>query len=52
MLTGKHYITGEWVETDGRFSSQPVKGAAQEFCVGTSALVDQAAVAAEEAFEA
>ena len=52
MLTGKHYITGEWVETGGRFSSQPVKGASQEFCVGNPALVDQAAVAAEEAFEA
>ncbi len=52
MLTGKHYIEGEWLETDGRFSSQPVEGAAQEFCVGTPKLVDQAAVAAEEAFKA
>ena len=52
MLTGKHYITGEWVETDGRFSSQPVKGVAQEFCVGTPALVEKAVIAAERAFEA
>ena len=52
MLTGKHYITGEWVETDGRFSSQPVKGVAQEFCVGTPALVVKAVIAAERAFEA
>ena len=52
MLTGKHYITGEWVETDGRFLSQPVKGAAHEFCVGTPALVEKAVIAAERAFEA
>ncbi|WP_371229236.1 aldehyde dehydrogenase (NADP(+)) [Roseovarius sp. 2305UL8-3] len=51
MLTGKHYIAGDWIESDGRFSSQPVTGEAQEFCVGTPALVEEAATAAEEAFE-
>ncbi|SDX40526.1 NADP-dependent aldehyde dehydrogenase [Ruegeria halocynthiae] len=52
MITGKHYIAGEWLESEGRFSSTPVTGGAQEFCVGTPALVEQAAAAAEEAFEA
>jgi len=51
MLTGKHYIAGQWLETEGRFASQPVDGQAQNFCVGTPALVDQAVSAAEDAFE-
>ena len=48
MLTGKHDIAGEWIETEGRFSSQPVTGDAHEFSVGTPALVEQAAQAAED----
>jgi alpha-ketoglutaric semialdehyde dehydrogenase len=51
MPTGKHYIAGDWIETEERFTSRPLKGEAREFCVGTPALVEQAAVAAEEAFE-
>lgn len=51
MLTGKHYIAGNWVESDGRFSSQPITGEGHEFCVGTPALVEDAVAAAEEAFE-
>ena len=51
MLTGRHNIAGEWIETEGRFSSQPVTGDAQEFSVGTPALVEKAAQAAEDAFE-
>lgn len=51
MLTGKHYIAGNWVESDGKFSSQPISGEAHEFCVGTPALVEDAVTAAEEAFE-
>ncbi|MDA4845871.1 aldehyde dehydrogenase (NADP(+)) [Hoeflea poritis] len=51
MLTGKHYIAGEWVESDEKFSSQPVTGGAREFCIGTPALVDRAVAAAEAAFE-
>lgn len=52
MLTGKHYIAGEWVETEVRFASQPVGAEPESFCVGTPALVEQAVMAAEEAFEA
>lgn len=51
MLTGKHYIAGEWIESEERFLSNPVTGAAREFCVGTPGLVEQAAQSGEEAFE-
>ena len=50
MLNGKHLIAGEWMSTETTFRSEPVSGASHEFCVGTVALVDRAAVAAEEAF--
>lgn len=51
MLSGKHYIAGEWISSDGRFESQPVSGEPVSFCVGTPDLVDQAVNAAEDAFE-
>lgn len=51
MLTGKHYIAGDWAETDMHFLSQPVIGEPLEFCTGTPALVEKAAIAAETAFE-
>lgn len=35
MLIGKHYIAGNWIKIDDRFSSQPVTGKAREFCIGT-----------------
>lgn len=49
-LTGKHLIAGEWVAGDATFKSEPAHGPANTFPVGTPALVDQAAKAAEEAF--
>ncbi len=49
-LTGKHLIAGEWVASDQTFQSEPAHGPANTFPVGTPALVDQAAKAAEEAF--
>ena len=49
-LTGKHLIAGEWVTSDQTFQSEPAHGPANTFPVGTPALVDQAAKAAEEAF--
>lgn len=52
MITGKHYIAGEWIVTEGSFYSQPVTGTAHEFSVGTPRLVEQAASAAEKAFDA
>lgn len=51
MLTGKHYIAGDWAETDIHFLSQPVIGEPLKFCTGTPALVEKAAIAAETAFE-
>jgi len=51
MLTGKHCIAGDWVETDTHFLSQPVIGEPLEFCTGTPELVEKAAIAAEAAFE-
>lgn len=50
MLIGKHLIAGEWVEGDGVFENTPVSGVADKFSVGSAALVDRAARAAEEAF--
>lgn len=51
MLIGKHYIAGEWVETEGSFTSQPVGAEPEIYCVGTPALVEQAVTAGDEAFE-
>ena len=51
MLTGKHLIAGEWIASQDKFSNEPVTGAADEFPVGTAELVDQAARAADAAFE-
>ena len=50
MLTGKHYIAGQWLATEEKFQASPVTGTAQDFCVGTPALVERAVVAAESAF--
>ena len=49
-LTGKHLIAGGWVAGDATFQSEPAHGPANTFPVGTPALVDQAAKAAEDAF--
>jgi len=50
MLTGKHYIAGEWMNSPQTFTSDPAHGPAHTFCVGTPDLVDRAANAAEDAF--
>ncbi|QDY71501.1 aldehyde dehydrogenase (NADP(+)) [Qingshengfaniella alkalisoli] len=47
---GKHLIAGEWVAGETTFSSEPAHGQAFDYAVGTPALVDQAAKAAEDAF--
>ncbi|WP_343081689.1 aldehyde dehydrogenase (NADP(+)) [Ostreiculturibacter nitratireducens] len=47
---GKHLIAGEWVAGETTFRSEPAHGPAHDFSVGTPALVDRAAEAAEEAF--
>jgi NADP-dependent aldehyde dehydrogenase len=50
MLNGKHLIAGQWVAGNQTFTNDPVTGTADEFSVGTPALVDAAVQAAEEAF--
>ena len=50
MLTGKHLIAGNWVETEARFQSRPSSGAPHDFCQGTPALVEAAAAQAEDSF--
>jgi len=50
MLTGKHLIAGEWLGGEATFRSEPSSGAAHDFAVGSPALVDRAARAAEAAF--
>jgi NADP-dependent aldehyde dehydrogenase len=47
---GKHLIAGEWVAGEGTFLSEPAHGPAHAFGLGSVALVDRAAQAAEEAF--
>ncbi|MBL4812241.1 MAG: aldehyde dehydrogenase (NADP(+)) [Rhodobacteraceae bacterium] len=47
---GKHLIAGQWVSTEETFNSAPAHGNVFAFSVGTPALVDQAAKAAEDAF--
>lgn len=47
---GKHLVAGEWLDGDGTFMSSPAQGPAHSFAVGTVALVNRAAEAAEEAF--
>ena len=50
MLTGKHLIAGEWIGSDDCFASEPAHGPSHNFALGTPALVNAAAEAAEEAF--
>ncbi|ANG63897.1 2,5-dioxovalerate dehydrogenase [Marinobacterium aestuarii] len=50
-LTGKHYLAGNWVSSDSHFMSTPAFGPAHQFAVGTPAMADTAARAAEVAFE-
>ena len=50
MIKGKHLIAGEWVSGDSTFESSPSSGAPMTFPNGTTALVDQAVTAAEDAF--
>jgi NADP-dependent aldehyde dehydrogenase len=50
MLMRKHLIAGEWVGGDDQFTNLPVSGDADSFPEGTPALVDRAAVAAQDAF--
>lgn len=50
MITGKHYIAGEWVEGTETFESSPAHGPAHSFSVGKPEHVNRAAEAAEEAF--
>ena len=47
---GKHLIAGDWVAGETTFTSDPASGSPYAFGVGTPALVDRAARAAEEAF--
>ncbi|NTT87857.1 aldehyde dehydrogenase (NADP(+)) [Tabrizicola fusiformis] len=47
---GKHLIAGAWIGTDAQFDNEPAHGPVHRFSVGTVALVNQAAEAAEEAF--
>jgi NADP-dependent aldehyde dehydrogenase len=47
---GKHLIGGQWQAGDTSFQSEPAHGPAHDFSVGTTAHVDAAVDAAEEAF--
>jgi alpha-ketoglutaric semialdehyde dehydrogenase len=47
---GQHFVAGVLIATEAQFQSAPSDGPAHSFSVGTSALVEQACQAAEEAF--
>lgn len=47
---GKQLIAGEKITGETTFNSDPASGTAHSFSVGTPAMVDQACIAAEEAF--
>ncbi|RKF13575.1 aldehyde dehydrogenase (NADP(+)) [Roseovarius spongiae] len=49
---GKHLIAGDWVAGESSFESSPASGPAHSYSVGTPELVNRAAEAAEEAFDA
>jgi len=51
MLSGNHLVAGQWLAGSGEFQSSPATGEAHSFTNGTMDLVDQAAQAAEQAFE-
>ncbi|MCF8481762.1 MAG: aldehyde dehydrogenase (NADP(+)) [Rhodospirillum sp.] len=48
---GSHLIDGDWVTSDRTFQAEPTDGDAHTVFVGSSIEVDQAARAAERAFE-
>ncbi len=48
--TGQHLIAGNWVSNEDCFASEPAQGPSHSFSVGTSANVDAACEAAEDAF--
>jgi 2,5-dioxopentanoate dehydrogenase len=50
MLNGKHLIAGDWVGSEGTFTSAPATGEGAVFANGGVAEVDRAVRAAEEAF--
>ena len=47
---GKHLVAGAWIGADDSFRSDPATGPATAFSIGTVAIVDAAAQAAEDAF--
>lgn len=47
---GQHFIAGRKISTEQRFESTPVNGPAHSYSVGSPKLVDQACLAADEAF--
>jgi alpha-ketoglutaric semialdehyde dehydrogenase len=49
-LTGNHLIGGQWIASENTFLSTPAEGKARSFSSGTTADVDRAVQAAEEAF--
>lgn len=49
-MIGKHLIAGNWVGNDETFANMPVDGNADHFAIGTAGHIDQAALAAEQAF--
>ncbi len=49
-MNGHSLIAGKWLTGEGDFQSAPTTGDAKTYSMGTAELVDQACIAAEEAF--
>lgn len=50
MITGKHFIAGQWLDGERTFRSDPYRGIGREYAEGTAADIDLAAKEAERAF--
>lgn len=51
MLNGKSLVAGEWMEGTSTFANEVVEGIPDQFSLGNSKLVDNAANAAQDAFQ-
>ena len=51
MIFGKHLINGQWIDSEKKFQSTPATGKAHSFSIGNINHVNEAVLAAEEAYK-
>lgn len=42
MIIGKHFINGEWIDSESKFESKPSSGNSNSFAVGTVQNINDA----------